>query len=110
MIKEKELFSALLRDRLAAAQNHVKLQANQHRMDIEYTEGARCYLNSSHMPSLLWLTVPAPSLRISTSDCIGRAAYQLDLPEGSQIHPVFLSHLSAEILYSWFLSSVLQFA
>jgi len=84
-----------LREQLARAQNKMKVAADKHRSDKEYQVGEMVLLKLQPYAQSSLINRPFPKLSFKyfgpykVTERIGRAAYRLDLPESSQIHPVF---------------------
>jgi len=73
----------------------MKLSADKHRSDKEYQVGELVLLKLQPYAQSSLVNIPYPKLSFKyfgpykVTERIGRAAYRLDLPENSQIHPVF---------------------
>jgi hypothetical protein len=88
-----------LKDHLAKAHNHIKTQAGCSRVDGQFQVGDQVLLKlEPYAQQYVVITCPFPKLVFKFFGPydvvkIGKAAYHLNLPEGSLVHPVF--HLSA---------------
>jgi len=84
-----------LKEHLSKAQNKRKLAADKQRMDTEFHEGDQVLLKLQPYAQSSLVNRPYPKLAFKyfgpfiVLECIGRLAYRLDLPDHSQIHPVF---------------------
>jgi len=87
--------AVVLKEQLSRAQNKMKLSADKHRSDKEYQVGELVLLKLQPYAQSSLVNRPYPKLSFKyfgpykVTERIGRAAYRLDLPENSQIHPVF---------------------
>ena len=85
----------MLREHLAKAQNKMKMTADKKRVDKEYQVGDMVLLKLQPYAQSSLVNRPFPKLSFKyfgpykVTHKIGRAAYQLDLPTSSQLHPVF---------------------
>jgi len=85
----------MLKEYLAKAQNIMKLAADKNRVDREYKVGDMVLLKLQLYAQSSLVNRPFPKLSFKyfgpyeVTERIGRAAYRLDLPADSQIHPVF---------------------
>ncbi|KAD2805602.1 hypothetical protein E3N88_38979 [Mikania micrantha] len=95
VMKDREAATAVLKQSLLQAQNRMKQQADKRRTDREYEKGMWVYLKLQpymqsslrvHKHSKLTPKYFGPFLII---DKVGKVAYKFDLPDESQIHPVF---------------------
>lgn len=95
VLKEREAHLILLKQRLAAAQNRMKTQADKKRSDREFQVGDQVLLKLQPYAQVSVVNRPYPKLAFKffgpyrVQERIGAAAYRLELPEGSQVHPVF---------------------
>jgi len=84
-----------LKEHLSKAQNKMKLAADKQRMDREFHEGDQVLLKLQPYAQSSLVNRPYPKLAFkyfgpfTVLERIGRVAYHLDLPDHSQIHPVF---------------------
>ena len=84
-----------LKEHLAKAQNKMKLVADRTRKDQEFQVGEQVLLKLQPYAQSSLVNRPCPKLAFkyfgpfTVTERIGRAAYRLDLPDHSQIHPVF---------------------
>ena len=84
-----------LKEHLSKAQNKMKLAADKQRMDREFHEGDQVLLKLQPYAQSSLVNRPYPKLAFkyfgpfTVLERIGRVAYRLDLPDHSQIHPVF---------------------
>lgn len=98
MIHTREQHYQHLKDHLLAAQNRMKLQADKKRIDLEFQVGDQVLLNLQPYVQTSVVNRPYPKLSFKyygpfeVLKRIGQVAYQLKLPDGAQIHPVF--HIS----------------
>ena len=84
-----------LKEHLARAQNKMKMAADRHRTDQEFQVGDQVLLKLQPYAQSSLVNRPCPKLAFkyfgpfTVEEHIGRAAYRLDMPDHSQIHPVF---------------------
>ena len=91
------LFSvqAALKEQLAGAQSKYKQYADRKRIDRQFTEGEMVYLRLQPYAQSSVVNRPCPKLAMKYIGPfkilikIGQAAYWLELPRGSMVHPVF---------------------
>jgi hypothetical protein len=95
MLKERQLFTKLLRDQLAKAQNKMKFFADSNRNECSFVVGDHVLLKlQPHVPHSV-VNHPYPKLAYKyfgpyqIYEKIGFEAYKLILTVGSQIHSVF---------------------
>ena len=94
-VQELQNQAVVLKEQLSRAQNKMKLSADKHRSDKEYQVGELVLLKLQPYAQSSLVNRPYPKLSFKyfgpykVTERIGRAAYRLDLPENSQIHPVF---------------------
>ena len=87
-----------LKAHLSTAQNRMKLQADKHRVDRQFTVGDQVLLKLQPYAQSSVVNHPFPKLAFKyfgpyqVLERLGPAAYRLALPEGSLVHPVF--HIS----------------
>lgn len=92
---DREDFLALLRDHLLRAQQRIKSQADKHRTDREFAVGEEVLLKLQPYAQSSLVNRPCHKLALKffgpfrVTERIGAAAYRLDLPAASLIHPVF---------------------
>ncbi|KAD5317098.1 hypothetical protein E3N88_17044 [Mikania micrantha] len=95
VMRDREATITVLKQSLLKAQNRMKQQADKHRTDREYEVGMWVYLKlQPYMQNTLRVNKHSkltpkyfgPFLIVSK---VGKVAYRLDLPNESQIHPVF---------------------
>lgn len=93
--KSRDIMNKILKEALTHAQNRYKLYAHKNRTEREFEQGDWVYLKlQPYRQSSVELR---RKLRLSCKyfgpykvlERIGRVAYRLALPTGSQIHPVF---------------------
>jgi hypothetical protein len=98
ILKEREMQTAILREQLAHAQNRMKTQADRLRTDRSFQVGDQLLLKLQPYAQQSVVNRPYPKLSFkffgpyTVVEKIGAAAYRLDLPPGSLVHPVF--HIS----------------
>jgi len=94
-VQELKSHTLWLKEHLARAQNKMKLQADRNRTDREFQVGEQVLLKLQPYAQSSVVNRPCPKLALkyfgpfTVEAKIGRAAYRLDLPDHSQIHPVF---------------------
>jgi hypothetical protein len=95
LIKERDLHLELLKHNLLAAQTRIKLQADKKRIDRQFAEGEMVLLKLQPYTQSSVASRPFPKLAFKyfgpykILQKIGVAAYKLELPAGSLVHPVF---------------------
>jgi hypothetical protein len=95
MIEELRTQETMLKEQLARAQNKMKQAADRHRRLQEFQVGERVLLKLQPYAQLSLVNRPFPKLAFkyfgpyTVLERIGNTAYKLELPEESQIHPVF---------------------
>jgi hypothetical protein len=98
MLRDRQTQLDRLKLHLAAAQNRMKLQADRHRSDKEYSVGDKVYLKLQPYAQSSVVNRPCPKLAFKFFGPyeilarVGTRAYRLALPAASLIHPVF--HIS----------------
>lgn len=95
VVEHLQTQARVLKEHLAKAQNRMKLLADRKRTDREFQVGEMVLLKlQPHVQSSV-VNRPYPKLDFKylgpykVLDRIGKAAYRLELPESSMIHPVF---------------------
>lgn len=95
MISSVQSIAASLKEHLARAQNKMKLTADKKRKDQEYQVGEMVLLKIQPYVQSSLANRPYPKLAFKyygpykVPERIGKAAYKLELPDDSLIHPVF---------------------
>jgi hypothetical protein len=98
MLTERQIHIGLIRKHLAAAQNRIKLQADKHMTDRHFQVGdqvllkLQTYVQSSMVNRLCPKVVYKFYEPYTVQEHVGLAAYRLDIPVNSVVHPVF--HIS----------------
>ncbi len=93
--QEREMLTKELRDRLQVAQNRMKQQADKHRREKEYTAGSWVYLRLQPYCQVSVAARKNPKLAaryygpFEVIARVGMVEYRLQVPPGSQSHPVF---------------------
>ena len=99
MIQDRNQMLDELKEQLAKAQNRMKVQADKHRRELELGVGEKVYLKVQ--PYKLKTLARRQNQKLSPRfygpfevlEKIGAAAYKLQLPSGTNIHPVFHASL-----------------
>jgi len=95
MVQEIKTQNTWLKEHLARAQNKMKQAADRSRKDQVFQVGEQVLLKLQPYAQSSLVNRPCPKLAFKyfgpfqVEARIGRAAYRLDLPEHSQLHPVF---------------------
>ena len=95
MVQEIKNQNTWLKEHLARAQNKMKQAADRSRKDQVFQVGEQVLLKLQPYSQSSLVNRPCPKLAFKyfgpfqVEARIGRAAYRLDLPEHSQLHPVF---------------------
>jgi hypothetical protein len=95
LIEELQAQEVMLKEQLAKAQNKMKQTADKHRRLQEYQVGDRVLLKLQPYAQSSLVNRPFPKLAFkyfgpyTVLERIGNTAHKLELPEESQIHPVF---------------------
>lgn len=95
LLQERAAHSALLHEHLAAAQNRMKMQADRNRTDREFQVGDEVLLKLQPYTQSSVVSCLFPKLAFkffgpfTVLERFGKAAYKLQLPDTSQIQPVF---------------------
>jgi hypothetical protein len=95
LIQDRLAYSSLLRERLAAAQNRMKVQADKHQVERVFQVGDRVLLKLQ--PYVQNSVVSQAHLKLAFKffgpfkvlQRIGSVAYKLELPATALVHPVF---------------------
>jgi hypothetical protein len=95
LLADRNFHTAVIKQHLAAAQNRIKLQADKHRTDRTIVVGEMVLLHLQLYAQSSVINMPY--LKISYKffgpykvlEKIGKAAYKLELPNNSVVHPVF---------------------
>jgi hypothetical protein len=98
LVTERHLHTGLIKQHLATVQNRIKLQADKLRTDRKFQVGDRVLLKLQ--PYAQHSVVNRPCHKIAFKffgpytvvEKVRSAAYKLDLPDGSTVHPIF--HIS----------------
>jgi hypothetical protein len=94
-LEERHQFLELLREQLAWAQNKMKLQTDNKRLERHFQVGELVLLKLQPYTQSSVARRPRPKLAFKyygpyvMLEKIGSVAYKLELPDTSQIHPVF---------------------
>jgi len=95
MVQEMKNQNAWLKEHLARAQNKMKIAADRSRKDREFQVGQQVLLKLQPYGQSSLVNRPCPKLAFKyfwpfqVEARIGRAAYRLDHPDHSQLHPIF---------------------
>jgi hypothetical protein len=95
LINSRNLHTEMIKKHMSAAQNRIKIQADKHRLGREFQEGDQVLLKLQPYDQSSLVNRPYPKLSYKfygpykVLARIGKAAYKLDLPPESQVHPVF---------------------
>ena len=95
---KRQLHLDALKDHLCTAQNRMQTQADKKRVDRQFSVGDQVLLKLQPYPQSSVVNCPYPKLAFKffgpykVLERIGPAAYRLELPSGSLVHPVF--HIS----------------
>jgi hypothetical protein len=95
MMAKRAAHTELLKLHLQMAQDRIKNQANKHHIDCEFQVGDQVLLKLQPYAQSSLVNRPFPQLSFkyygpyNVLERIGRAAYRLELPPDSRIHPVF---------------------
>jgi hypothetical protein len=98
IIEHRDQHLEALKHRLEEAQNRMKLQADHHHTDKEFSIGDKVLLKLQPYTQSSVASRPFPKLSYkyfgpyTVLEKIGQVAYKLTLPADSQMHPVF--HIS----------------
>ena len=98
VVAAREAHLQLLKQRLEQAQNRMKTQADRNRTDREFSVGDQVLLKLQPYTQSSVASRPYPKLAYKffgpykVTARIGKVAYRLELPDSSNIHPVF--HIS----------------
>jgi hypothetical protein len=98
IIANREAHLQLLKQRLAQAQNRMKVQADRNRTDKQFMVGDLVLLRLQPYTQSSVASRPYPKLAYKffgpykVLERIGSVAYKLELPDNSGVHPVF--HIS----------------
>jgi hypothetical protein len=101
-LAERQAYTALLKQKLASAQNRMKIQADKKRTDREFQVGEFVFVKLQPYVQTTFVSRPCPKLALKyfgpfkIIQKIRLVDYKLELPPSSQIHPVFhVSQLKA---------------
>jgi hypothetical protein len=101
-LAERQAYAALLKQKLASAQNRMKIQAGKKWTDREFQVGEFVLVKLQPYVRTTVISRPCPKLALKyfgpfkILQKIGLVAYKRELPPSSQIHPVFhVSQLKA---------------
>lgn len=95
LMQDRAAHSRMLKEHLLAAQNKMKFQADRQRSDRVFQVGEQVLLKLQPYAQTSVVNRPFPKLAFKffgpykVVERIGSAAYKLELPEDSLIHPVF---------------------
>jgi hypothetical protein len=95
LIAERSRHTELIKQHLSVAQNRMKLKTDKHKIDRIFQVGDHVLLKLQPYTQSSLVNQPYPKLSYKffgpyrVVERVGTAAYKLDLPERSQIHPVF---------------------
>lgn len=94
-LSERMVFSTLLKDHLARAQNRMKQMADRGKISREFQVGEMVLLKLQPYAQKTVVNRPCPKLAFKffgpfkVLAKIGSVAYRLELPDSAQVHPVF---------------------
>ena len=94
-VADHHLHTALLKEHLTRAQSRMKLQADRHQTDCHFQVGDKVLLKLQPYAQSSLVNRPFPKLAkkyfgpYTVLQKFGKAAYRLDLPSSSLIHPTF---------------------
>jgi hypothetical protein len=96
ILKERQLFTELLKSNLAKAQNHMKVQVDRNIIDRSFLVGDKVLLKLQPYASVAHRPFPKLAYKFfgpfEISDKIGSSAYKLRLPANSKIIRCFMFH------------------
>jgi hypothetical protein len=102
LFKERQMFTELLKEQLARAQNRMKFFADHNRIECSFQVGDLVLLKLQPYAQSSVVNRPFPKLAFkyygpfAVLEKLGSCAYKLQLPNNSLIHPVFhVSQLKA---------------
>jgi hypothetical protein len=95
LLMERQQCSEILKSRLAATHNRMKIQADKRRSDRVFQEGELVLLKLQPYVQSSMVNRPCPKLdykyfgQFKVLKKIGSVAYHLELAENSMVHPIF---------------------
>jgi hypothetical protein len=102
VLQERQVFSEILKEQLAKAQNQMKVHSDSNRTEPSFQVGEYVLLKLQPFSQSSVVTRSFPKLAYKffgpyeVLEKIGSVAYKLKLPNGSMIHPIFhVSQLKA---------------
>jgi hypothetical protein len=95
VLADRVVFTEMLKEQLAAAQNRMKMQADRGRTERHFQVGEMVLLKLQPYAQRSVVNRPCPKLALKfygpyrVLEKVGEVAYKLDLPAATQVHPVF---------------------
>ena len=95
MLQDRAEHITMLKEKLAVAQNRMKLQADKNRVDRHFAVGDQILLKLQPYTQSSVVNRPFPKFAYkffgpyTILERIGTAAYKIDLPADSKVHNVF---------------------